>query len=401
MSFKLLAIRPLAGCNKKLLKNLKDDQVYQFYNDYKFVDGIATRIKDYPESKSIKVVNRKRTNVPENLYGKNINVSAIVGKNGSGKSGLIELLVATIAKVFMIVDKDFINVEELYYKDDNDIDKHQENIEKFSKSFKNDLNNLRTEIYFEHKTEAPGISKSGKVKTYNSGNVLKIRCIQLIDGKIFIYDQFKETVVFFSLDDLDDLNPHSQKINQELFYFLKDLFYTMVINYSHYGFNTNETGEWIKGIFHKNDGYQLPVVINPYRDNGNIDINIEKELVKSRFLVNILQEKELRTIQTNKMITHITIELDYSKFMWDMRSYGDRRINNTKAEKDLILELIFQNFYFDKDAYNNKRNYFFWFAFDYLLIKLQKISNYQIYTQYRSCFEESTIEFQGKKIKQF
>jgi len=401
MSFKLLAIRPLEGCNEKLLKNLMENQIYQFYNDYEFVDGVGKRMKDYPESKSVKLGNKKRTNVPENLYGKNINVSAIVGKNGSGKSALIELLIATIAKVCMIVDKDFINPEELYYKDENNTNRFENDIKRFNNSFKNDLNNLRAEIYYQHKTEVAGINNSGKVKTYNSGNILKIRCIQLIDGEIFIYDQINESVGFFSLNDLDDLNPHNQPISQELFYFLKDLFYTMAINYSHYGFNTDEIGEWVKGIFHKNDGYQLPVVINPYRHKGNIDVNIEKELVKSRFLVNILQEEKLRNIQINKVITHITIELDYSKFLWDMRSYGDKRINNTKEEKDVILRLIFERFYFEEDANKNKENYFFWFAFDYLLIKLKKISNYQIYNQYRSCFEEGVIEFQGEKIQQF
>lgn len=400
MSFKLLAVRPLDGCNKKLLKNLNENQIYQFYNNYEFVDGIGQTLKDYPEQKSVKLANKIETNVPEDLYGKNINVSAIVGKNGSGKSALIELLIATIAKVSKIIDKDFIDPEELYYRDENNLNKFEENVGRFNKSFKQDLKRLRVEIYFEHKTEVPGINNVGRIKTYNSGNVVKIRCIQLIDEKIFINDQIGENVICFSIDDLDDANPYNQNINQELFYFFKDLFYTMVINYSHYGFNSNEIGEWVKGIFHKNDGYQLPVVINPYRDKGNIDINVEKELVKSRFLVNILQEEKLREIQKNKSITHITIELDYSKFLWDMRSNGDKRINNTRKEKDLILNLIFEKFHFEKEANDNKQNYFFAFAFDYLLIKLKKISNYPIYNQYRRCFEESTIEYEGNKIQQ-
>ena len=33
MSFKLLAIRPLNGCNKKFLKNLIPNQIYKFYNE--------------------------------------------------------------------------------------------------------------------------------------------------------------------------------------------------------------------------------------------------------------------------------------------------------------------------------------------------------------------------------
>jgi len=36
--FKLLAIRPLVGCDRRFLKNLTEGEVYQFYNDYKFLN---------------------------------------------------------------------------------------------------------------------------------------------------------------------------------------------------------------------------------------------------------------------------------------------------------------------------------------------------------------------------
>ncbi len=32
MSFKLIAIRPLKGCNEKFRKNLIPNQIYKFYN---------------------------------------------------------------------------------------------------------------------------------------------------------------------------------------------------------------------------------------------------------------------------------------------------------------------------------------------------------------------------------
>lgn len=41
---------------------------------------------------------------------------------------------------------------------------------------------------------------------------------------------------------------------------------------------------WIKGVFHKNDGYLAPLVLNPKRTKGNIDINIENHLAKSRLM---------------------------------------------------------------------------------------------------------------------
>ena len=90
MSFKLLAIRPLKGCSARFLKNLEEDRIYKFYNDYSFFenqDGKVTEIKC-------------EDSVPENLYRTasklEIQISALVGKNGSGKSSLLELLYALV-----------------------------------------------------------------------------------------------------------------------------------------------------------------------------------------------------------------------------------------------------------------------------------------------------------------
>jgi hypothetical protein len=52
--------------------------------------------------------------------------------------------------------------------------------------------------------------------------------------------------------------------------------------------NTVDIGYWLESIFHKNDGYQTPLVINPKRDEGSIDIEKEKELQKAKLLVNTL-----------------------------------------------------------------------------------------------------------------
>ena len=171
MSFKLLAIRPLDGCNPKFLKNLKENQVYQFYNDYNFVDGIGYSITDNLKTQNVKIINEVSKSVPKDLYGENINISAIVGKNGSGKSALVELLIATIVKTSLIVDKNFIKPEELYDKGEGDLGKNQfiNNVEKFKSSISSDLKNLKVEIYYQHKTDFAQLNqKSKKLKKNNS-----------------------------------------------------------------------------------------------------------------------------------------------------------------------------------------------------------------------------------------
>lgn len=94
MSFKLLAIRPLEGCSKKFLKNLQENRIYQFYNEYQFFFD--------EEEKEVIKIEKLAQSVPENFFGNeniNINISAIVGKNGSGKSALVELLYAVFYNV--------------------------------------------------------------------------------------------------------------------------------------------------------------------------------------------------------------------------------------------------------------------------------------------------------------
>ncbi|MGL4583683.1 MAG: hypothetical protein ACRCVU_11965, partial [Flavobacterium sp.] len=109
MSFKLLAIRPLEGCSKDVLKNLKVDEFYFFdnsYEQYKNSDYIVKKkdVTDLPNDFFL------QQNTESSL--EYINVQAIVGMNGSGKSAIAELLLGTLNNIFKYVST----------KIDNDID---------------------------------------------------------------------------------------------------------------------------------------------------------------------------------------------------------------------------------------------------------------------------------------
>lgn len=87
---------------------------------------------------------------------------------------------------------------------------------------------------------------------------------------------------------------------------LRNFFYTISTNYSLYAFNKDEykpddivekigndvvDGEWLDGLFHKNDGYYTPIVITPFRNNGNIDIEKENKLASQRVMALALLAK--------------------------------------------------------------------------------------------------------------
>lgn len=86
--------------------------------------------------------------------------------------------------------------------------------------------------------------------------------------------------------------------NTKLEQITRHLFYTICTNYSIHSLNEldyapnplwfeyvglNINGRWIKGIFHKNDGYVVPITMVPFRDeDGCININNENYLAKQR-----------------------------------------------------------------------------------------------------------------------
>lgn len=383
MSFKLLAIRPLEGCNKKFLKNLEENRIYKFYNEYSFYNGE----NELNENENLEVteINYIQT-VPDNLFGSNINISAIVGKNGSGKSSLVELLIASIVNLALKLVPNFIEVNHLYV-DDEFLEKNKNN---FEKSIIDNIKSINIEFYFSHIRDYDVNINGLDPLHFGDKNFQDIRSVKIMDDIITItvfnsQDQlsWKRAIPIFGLDQIVNKTDISVlNIKNGFYSFLKDFFYTMVVNYSHYGFNTNEVGEWLKGVFHKNDGYQLPVVINPYRDKGNININREKQLAKSRFLVNILQEKDLRTISKNKTLTHIGIKFDKNIF-----SEKQFLIKNSELEIDSIFNKILISFHIKELPDNN--DLVFKTIKQYLFIKLEKMTNYKSYEKYKDCFEYS------------
>ena len=107
--FKLIAIRPLADCDKKFTKVLSKEVPYVFYNEYDF--------SDYTDKS--RIIKQKENVTPDlfsvkNNFKKevNINISAIVGENGSGKSSIVELFYVSCYNISVINEVLFDEDEE-------------------------------------------------------------------------------------------------------------------------------------------------------------------------------------------------------------------------------------------------------------------------------------------------
>lgn len=340
MRFKLLAIRPLKNCNTRFLKNLKEDKIYQFYKEYTF------NIDDNGEVISIE----KKPSVPENLYDVSpdlkVNISALVGKNGSGKSSLLELFYAVC---YVIASKKGILYNIDLIKEEIDEEKKKQNVD-----------NDKIERLKEKKKEIEKIYEDLKVEVYyeKEDNLYKI---SFSDSEVKCFQLKEKAWVDVKIKD--------------------NFFYSIAINYSLYGLNEEFLGEWISALFHKNDGYQTPLVINPYRVSGNINVNSELHLAQTRLITNILLTNN-KEVLVGKEIEKVIFEIDANKFT-------DDRIN--ELVKNIDISLIYQHIY-GEEICNPEKTPNYELLKRYIVFKIEKICKvYKDYQEVNPFNEEKEI----------
>ncbi len=343
--FKLISIKPLKDCNEIYLKTLKEDETYLFDKAYSIYD------------ETIEIDKEKDLSLFD-LDNINVNINAIVGKNGTGKSTIVELLFAIINN---------ISFEKKINGDIIKIDK------------------LRVELVFE------------------SIHIYKI----IINDEIKILQYIKENNKY--------INPIELNIRE--FNFDK-LFYTITVNYSQHSLNSLYMGDWIHSLFHKNDSYQTPIVIEPYRKNGNININIQEALIKQRLVTNLLLQEDTDNKQNSpRQLTEfyraksLKISFNIDKiFYLTEKIKGITRKHIFKDEdknysilylkfKDThidILNILFEKFNMRKiekiDFYSNYYDYTFEQKI-YLYILKKLVSIAYRYKKYKHFFDKKNKKF--------
>lgn len=206
-----------------------------------------------------------------------ISLCAIVGRNGSGKSTIVELLVRTInnlAASLLGEGYNFSAAEHLHF-----------------------IDYVFADLCFQIGNTLYVLESHGRHIT--------LKYYRARADHYFVYKQFRETTILDQSKAEDTETP--LKKHREGRRILKTLFYTMVCNYSLYGFNfrdflseatpakrleklhikaddsnPEEDSMWLTGIFHKNDGYQTPIVLHPMREDGKLNVVKENALAKDR-----------------------------------------------------------------------------------------------------------------------
>ena len=256
--FALCALSIHNGCDKRLMRILKP-QVY-YLNDWIIVEG--------HESDETARLNPKRL-LDADWYGKYINVQAIVGKNGSGKSSLLDM-------VYRIVNNFGVALT---------CREHE-----LSGSNKDAADNVTIVKFDDDDNIYPAFVSGIDARLYfvNGDKIGYIHCC-------------KEKVSWnYNSSKVDDISTVGSEI--ELRNIADDFCYTIGVNYaaqaylpSDYRFEPidwylddgkkvklDHWQDWIQGVFHKNDGYHLPICLNPFRSYGSLDMVREMNLTYSR-----------------------------------------------------------------------------------------------------------------------
>lgn len=304
--FKLIAIENENFDRKEIKDKRRYASIYRVLDQgelYYFCKGFVVRNGVVSQSSGY--------GITEKLYSEGepqIDICAVVGENGSGKSSLIELYLRLMNNLAYVCHA-AINGGK-----------------KYNTQF---VDEIFSTVYFydTDKQVSYAVRQHGAKLTYLRDGVEQFT---------HNYNKPIETVGF-----QQDVFPTPEKAKG----CLEELCYTMVINYSAYSYNhedylpewdtvfNNDTDTdkdtdtdtdkertvaermedrcWIDSLFHKNDGYQLPIVINPFREDGMVDYNNERELTQDRlYSLTLLQSSPIITILNGKVLDRFVFDVD-------------------------------------------------------------------------------------------
>ncbi|WP_338337289.1 AAA family ATPase [Marseilla massiliensis] len=338
--FSLVALRILPTCDDRLKKVLS--QEWHFFNNwYDLTDGNTLKKKE-----SAKFV---RT-----MFGKNISVQAIVGKNGSGKSSVMELIYRMINNLSHCITEnlDFPAADTLWF-----------------------VRGIHAELYFE-----------------SEDRLGSLKCVDL-------RMRFEWGDVSIILNAHSPNRVYHRTGNEHLAYITRKFCYCLVSNYALLSLDPHDydseplygterkSGNWLNSIYNKNDGYTAAIGIEPYRAKGIVDLHRQKELCTAR-LYGILIETNNKETDFFDGYSYDSISLEYNpnylsqkfgaKDEWLHYSrHPNREFPNLYRKGEILAAHIFRCFNL---IYLNLKDYYVCMAASYIVVKSLQIA--KIYPKY-------------------
>lgn len=311
--FSLSVIHVLPNCSPILKKGLRQE----FY----LLNGRC--------AVKLNKVYLKQVNQLAGFFGSRINVEAIVGVNGSGKSSLFEIIYRVINNLSCLLNrgKRRKTADDLYYVKD-----------------------LYAELYYVVNGQLARISCLGNKVEFQLGDNDPYTLTAFDGGQVSSEKVLMTDFIKWARD---------------------NFFYTIVTNYSLQAFNANDYSRekclylkenlsisqaeegakdhvWMDSLFHKNDGYMTPIVLNPYRDQGVFDLNKEHHLTLYRLsAIMIYAQRHDRAFMEGYSLNDIlytfdasSLEEKYLKKYWiDVKVYDNYKLS-TPGYIDIGTEIL-------------------------------------------------------------
>ena len=348
------------------------------------------------------------------IYSPHITVSAIVGENGAGKSSVIEFEMRLINNFSAVIFGEFAKVSgwpHLHF-----------------------IDGVEGELYY--------LLKQNVYRLCVTGRDVKLYCYHWQEEEGNGYIVFNNPIEIINGDSAPMMGePIKSVYFTRYFESLKNLlprfFYTVVLNQSAYAYNTNDfasecndeeyeikvrhghnknekdeiipyTNEdrcWLSGLFHKNDGYQIPIVLTPYRFKGNYDINVENKLAYERLISIMVREDEAgRVINGHLRVT--SFDLKRKPCNYDLnyihQRLGFKQFGSDDYEKMKSILLNTWNSLVGFDILANSKSYLYRNqAINYLVYKTLKIAcTYDEYRKFRYRYIVQEEPFDEKSFQE-
>lgn len=208
-----------------------------------------------------------------------INFSAIIGQNGTGKSTIVDTIIRLINNLSAAIIGEcyvYSSAQHLHY-----IDNLYASLAVYKNNEIKILTCLGKKLFItSYKANIEELNKSYNTDGFKDETIIEY------------YHMSSTTLILSGSEPCDELLQPNDGFKS----ILNDWFYTLIGNYSLYAYNyrdyySERTNEeklkqlrllkpedtktedevWLKGVFHKNDGYQTPIVIHPMRTNGYVN----------------------------------------------------------------------------------------------------------------------------------